>query len=58
MIVVLLLTMTLVARVPPTVTVAPAANPVPETVIDVPPAVGPDVGLTPVTVGAAVAAYV
>ena len=46
-------TSTLVAVVPPKVTVAPAANPVPEIVTDVPPAVGPDVGLTPLTVGAA-----
>src|SRR5215207_8254301 len=51
-IVVLLVTITPVAALPPTVTVAPAANPVPEIVIEVPPAAGPDVGLTPVTVGA------
>ena len=54
MIVVLLLTTTFDAALPPMVTVAPAAKPVPEIVIDVPPAVGPDVGLTPLTVGAVV----
>ena len=58
MIVELLLTTTLVARVPPNVTVAPAANPLPETVTEVPPAVGPEVGVTLLTVGPAVAAYV
>ena len=41
---------------PPTVTVAPDTNPVPLTVIDVPPAAGPDDGLTDDTVGAAGAA--
>lgn len=37
---------------PPIATVAPAANPVPLTVIDVPPPVGPEVGDTDVTAGA------
>ena len=56
MIVVLLFTSTPEAVVPPKATVAPAANPVPEIVTDVPPAVGPEVGLTVLTVGAAAAA--
>ena len=51
-IVVLLFTTTLLAAVPPSRTVAPDTNPVPVMVIDVPPAVGPEVGLTLVTVGA------
>src|SRR3989475_13016985 len=46
-----LTTLTPVAGVPPTVTVAPAAKFVPVIVIAVPPAVGPEVGLTPDTVG-------
>src|SRR5438876_12052197 len=46
-----LTTVTPVAAVPPTVTVAPAAKLVPVIVIAVPPAVGPEVGLTAVTVG-------
>lgn len=37
---------------PPTVTVAPAAKPLPLTVIVVPPPVGPEVGEADVTVGA------
>src|SRR5204863_14288 len=41
-----------VALVPPTLTVAPAPKPVPLIVIAVPPAVPPDGGATPVTVGA------
>src|ERR1700741_4148724 len=45
-------TATPVAAVPPRVTLAPATNPVPVIATDVPPADGPDVGLTPVTVGA------
>ena len=49
---VLLMTLTPVAAAPPTVTVAVASKFVPVIVIAVPPAVGPDVGLTPVTVGA------
>ena len=49
---VLLSTATFEAAVPPSVTVAPATNPVPVIVIDVPPAVGPDGGETPLTVGA------
>ena len=53
-IVVLLFTITPVAAVPPTVTVAPEAKPVPVIVISVPPAVGPEVGDTVVTVGAGV----
>src|SRR3989442_7788758 len=47
-----LTTLTLVACVPPTVTVALASKFVPVIVIAVPPAIGPEVGLTPVTVGA------
>src|SRR3989442_1757360 len=47
-----LTTLTLVAGVPPTVTVALASKFVPVIVIAVPPAIGPEVGLTPVTVGA------
>ena len=42
-----------VALLPPIFTVAPDTNPVPVIVIVFPPAVGPDDGLTPVTVGAA-----
>ena len=37
---------------PPNDTVAPEANPVPATVTDVPPAIAPVFGVTPVTVGA------
>src|SRR5262249_23978754 len=51
-IVVALTTVTAVAAVPPTVTVAPARKPVPVIVRLVPPLVDPDVGATPVTVGA------
>ncbi len=51
-IVVLFTTVTPVAELPPTLTVAPGANPVPATVKFVPPLVGPDVGVTLVTVGA------
>ena len=51
MIEVLLSTATFEAAVPPSVTVAPATNPLPVIVIDVPPAVGPDGGETPFTVG-------
>jgi hypothetical protein len=47
-------TVTLVQAEPPTVTVAPLTKFVPVIVIAVPPAVEPDVGLTEVTVGAAV----
>nr|WP_256972820.1 hypothetical protein [Saccharibacillus sp. O23] len=43
-----------VAAFPPTVTVDPAVNPVPVIVIVVPPAAGPDVGLTLAIVGAAI----
>jgi hypothetical protein len=50
-IVVLFMTVTLVAGFPPKVTVAPAAKFVPVIVTDVPPAAGPVLGLTPVTVG-------
>jgi hypothetical protein len=39
------------AAAPPNVTVVPAAKFVPEIVTDVPPAVGPDGGLTRLTVG-------
>jgi hypothetical protein len=49
--VVLFTTTTLVAAVPPKVTVAPAAKFVPVIVTPVPPAVGPLLGLTLVTVG-------
>ena len=48
-------TLTPVAGVPPTLTVAPAAKLVPVIAIGVPPAVGPEVGLTAVTVGGATA---
>src|SRR5881394_1053069 len=51
-IVVAFTTVTPVALVPPTLTVAPALNPVPLIVIAVPPTVDPDGGATPVTVGA------
>ena len=44
---------TLVAATPPTRTVAPETKLVPVRVIVVPPAVGPDVGETDVSVGAA-----
>ena len=50
-IVVLLTNFTLVAGTPPIVTVAPSAKLAPLTVTGVPPAVGPDVGDTPRTVG-------
>ena len=52
MIDVLLTTVTLVAAVPPRVTVAPARKPVPVMVTAVPPAVVPDVGEIELTVGA------
>ena len=45
---------TLVAAVPPIVTVAPAAKLVPVSVTAVPPAVGPEAGDTAVSVGAGV----
>jgi hypothetical protein len=48
---VLLTTTTLVAAAPPNVTVAPAAKFVPVIVTAVPPAVGPLLGATPLTVG-------
>src|SRR5258706_448842 len=51
-IVVLVATVTPVAALPPTLTVAPAAKPVPVIVIPVPPLVEPDAGATLVTVGA------
>ena len=51
-IVVLLATVTLVAAVVPTATVAPARNPVPVMVTGVPPAVVPEAGETLLTVGA------
>ena len=44
-------TVTLVAGVPPKLTVAPEANPVPEIETVVPPAVGPDAGETLLTTG-------
>jgi hypothetical protein len=49
---VLLTTVTPVADVPPTFTVAPERKPVPVMVTDVPPEVVPDVGDTELTVGA------
>jgi hypothetical protein len=52
-IVVLFTTVTLVAAAEPNVTVAPEAKFVPVIVTAVPPAVGPLLGLTLVTVGAA-----
>src|SRR5438270_1210785 len=52
------MTATPVAGVPPTVTVAVASKPVPLIAIAVPPPVGPDVGVTPVTVGGGGAMYV
>jgi hypothetical protein len=48
---VLLTTVTFVAAAEPNVTVAPEAKLVPVIVTDVPPAVEPVLGLTPVTVG-------
>src|SRR2546426_12183963 len=53
-----LTTLTPVAVAPPTVTVAVASKFVPLIVIAVPPVVGPEVGLTPVTVGGGGAMYV
>src|SRR5262249_59765750 len=47
-------TVTPVAAVPPMLTAAPVAKPAPPIVISVPPAVGPDAGVTPFTVGAGV----
>ena len=44
--------MTFVAAVPPKLTVAPVAKPVPVMVTDVPPLAGPEAGEIPVTVGA------
>ena len=52
---VLLATATLVAAVPPNVTVAPLAKFVPVIVTLVPPAMAPEFGETPLTVAAAVA---
>src|SRR5581483_5829634 len=51
-IVVLFATATFVAALPPNVTVAPLAKPVPVIVTDVPPAVVPELGEMPLTVGA------
>ena len=48
------LTVTLVADTPPNVTVAPLMKLVPVMITDVPPAVGPDVGLIDVTAGVTV----
>jgi len=45
-------TVTELAAVPPKLTVAPEAKPVPEIDTIVPPAVGPDAGETPLTIGA------
>jgi hypothetical protein len=52
-IVVLFSTTTLIAAVPPNVTVAPAAKLVPVIVTAVPPAVNPLLGDTPLTAGSA-----
>ena len=52
MIVLLLTTVTFVAAAPPKLTVAPATKLVPVMVTELPPVVGPLLGLTPVTVGA------
>ena len=52
-VIVVALTVETVSADPPNETVAPVWNPVPATVTDVPPAVGPLVGATDVTVGAA-----
>jgi hypothetical protein len=51
-IVVLLLTLTPVAAVPPRLTVAPVWNPVPVIVTAVPPLAGPELGVIEITVGA------
>ena len=48
------LTVTAVAVTVPNITVAPEAKPVPVMVTEVPPVVGPDVGLMLVTVGTAI----
>jgi hypothetical protein len=56
-IVVAFTTTTLLAAVPPNVTVAPAAKFVPVIVTPVPPVVGPLVGLTLLTVGATTYVY-
>src|SRR5437870_8195234 len=53
-----LTTLTPVAALPPTVTVAVASKLVPVMVIAVPPVVGPEVGLTAPTVGGGGARYV
>ena len=50
-------TVTLEAVVDPNLTVSPDVNPVPVTVTDVPPAVGPLVGLTAITAGGATYVY-
>jgi hypothetical protein len=47
-----LTTLTSVAATLPKSTVAPVEKPVPETVTDVPPATGPELGLIELTVGA------
>ena len=52
LIVVLPTTLTLLAAVLPKLTLAPEAKPVPEIVTDVPPAVGPEDGESPATIGA------
>jgi hypothetical protein len=49
---VLLVTDTFVAEVPPKVTFAPETKLVPAIVTDVPPVIGPEFGVTVVTVGA------
>ncbi len=51
-IVVLLTTLTFVAAVKPILTLAPATKPVPLIVTEVPPAVVPEFGEMPLTVGA------
>lgn len=48
---VLLMTFTDPAATPPNLTAAPAANPLPLIATAVPPPVGPELGVTPLTVG-------
>ena len=56
-IVVELATTTFVTAEPPRETVAPATNPLPEMLTDVPPAVVPELGVIPVIVGGATGAW-
>ena len=57
MIVLELTTTTFVTAEPPSETVAPATNPLPEMLTDVPPAVVPEFGVMPVIVGGATGAW-